>query len=116
MLPATHYRIRAALSADGEFHIALTTLMALNNEEVSILLAAEQGFSPQSSKNEYFLHKGTIREEYDRAWRAAEKQGAFDMLFFNERGELTEEDDQVFASRSMVVGGPLQSHLDCSQA
>jgi para-aminobenzoate synthetase/4-amino-4-deoxychorismate lyase len=64
--------------------------MALNNEEVNILLAAEQGLSPQSSKNEYLLHKGTIREEYDRAWRAAEKQGAFDMLFFNERGELTE--------------------------
>jgi para-aminobenzoate synthetase/4-amino-4-deoxychorismate lyase len=90
MLPATPYRIRATLEADGEFHISLTTLMALNNEEVNILLAAEQGFSPQSSKNEYLLHKGTIREEYDRAWRVAEKQGAFDMLFFNERGELTE--------------------------
>lgn len=90
MLPAIPYRIRAALSADGEIHIAMTTLMALKNDEVNILVAAEQGFSPQSSKNEYLLHKGTIREEYDQAWRAAEEQGAFDMLFFNERGELTE--------------------------
>jgi para-aminobenzoate synthetase / 4-amino-4-deoxychorismate lyase len=35
-------------------------------------------------------HKTTFREDYDRAWREAEAQGAFDMLFFNERGELTE--------------------------
>jgi para-aminobenzoate synthetase / 4-amino-4-deoxychorismate lyase len=26
----------------------------------------------------------------DQAWRAAEEQGAFDVLFFNETGELTE--------------------------
>jgi anthranilate/para-aminobenzoate synthase component I/branched-subunit amino acid aminotransferase/4-amino-4-deoxychorismate lyase len=90
MLPATPYRIRPALSADGEFHIEMTTLMPLKNEAVNILLADEQGFSAQSSKNEYLLHKGTIRDEYDRAWRAAEEHGAFDMLFFNERGELTE--------------------------
>lgn len=75
MLPAIPYRIRAALSADGEIHIAMTTLMALKNDEVNILVAAEQGFSPQSSKNEYLLHKGTIREEYDQAWRAAEEPG-----------------------------------------
>jgi para-aminobenzoate synthetase len=90
MLPATPYRIRAALSADGEFGVAVTALMALKNEDVNILLADEQGFPPQSSNNEYLLHKGTIREEYDRAWRVAEEQGAFDMLFVNERGELTE--------------------------
>jgi para-aminobenzoate synthetase/4-amino-4-deoxychorismate lyase len=31
-----------------------------------------------------------VRERYDRGWRAAEAQGAFDMLFFNTDGELTE--------------------------
>ncbi len=61
--------------------------MALKNNAVDILLAPEQGFAPQSSKNEYLRHKSTLREEYDRAWRAAEEQ---EMLFFNERGELTE--------------------------
>jgi para-aminobenzoate synthetase/4-amino-4-deoxychorismate lyase len=67
--------------------------MALKNNVVDILLAPEQGFAPQSSKNEYLRHKSTLREEYDRAWRAwraAEEQGAFEMLFFNERSELTE--------------------------
>ena len=43
----------------------------------------ELGFAPQSSKNEYLRHKSTLREEYDRAWRAAEEQAAFDMQFFN---------------------------------
>ena len=41
--------------------------------------------------NDLFLrHKSTLRTRYDAAWRAAEAQGAFDMLFCNERGELTE--------------------------
>jgi anthranilate/para-aminobenzoate synthase component I/branched-subunit amino acid aminotransferase/4-amino-4-deoxychorismate lyase len=90
MTPNTPYRIRASLNAAGEFHVAVAPLMVLKGDVVDILLAPEQGFAPQSSKNEYLLHKGTLREEYDRAWRAAEEQGAFDMLFFNERGELTE--------------------------
>jgi anthranilate/para-aminobenzoate synthase component I/branched-subunit amino acid aminotransferase/4-amino-4-deoxychorismate lyase len=90
MQPDTPYRIRAALNPAGEFQVSVAPLMALKSDVVDILLAPDQGFAPQSSKNEYLLHKGTLREEYDRAWRAAEEQGAFDMLFFNERGELTE--------------------------
>lgn len=90
MLPHTPYRIRAALNAGGEFQVSVGPLIPLKNKGVDILLTPEHGFAPQSSKNEYLLHKGTLREEYDRAWRAAEQQGSFDMLFFNERGELTE--------------------------
>jgi anthranilate/para-aminobenzoate synthase component I/branched-subunit amino acid aminotransferase/4-amino-4-deoxychorismate lyase len=90
MQPNTPYRIRASLNAAGEFQVSVAPLMVLKSDEVDVLLAPEQGFAPQLSKNEYLLHKGTLREEYDRAWRAAEEQGAFDMLFFNERGELTE--------------------------
>jgi anthranilate/para-aminobenzoate synthase component I/branched-subunit amino acid aminotransferase/4-amino-4-deoxychorismate lyase len=86
----TPYRIRVSLNAAGEFQVSVAPLMALKTDVVDILLAPEQGFAPESSKNEYLFHKGTLREEYDRAWRAAEEQGAFDMLFFNERGELTE--------------------------
>ncbi len=90
MPPHTPYRIRAALNAAGELHVSVVPLMALKNNVVDILLAPEQGFAPQSPKNEYLRHMSTLREEYDRAWRAAEEQAAFDMLFFNERGELTE--------------------------
>ena len=38
----------------------------------------------------FLRHKSSVREVYDAAWRAAEQQGAFDMLFFNETGALTE--------------------------
>jgi para-aminobenzoate synthetase/4-amino-4-deoxychorismate lyase len=31
-----------------------------------------------------------LRDEYDRGWQFAESKGAFDLLFINERGELTE--------------------------
>jgi para-aminobenzoate synthetase/4-amino-4-deoxychorismate lyase len=35
-------------------------------------------------------HKTTLRHVYDEGWKHAEALGAFDTLFFNERGELTE--------------------------
>ncbi len=57
---------------------------------VGILLASEHGFAPMSSNRFLLRHKTTSRADYDRAWRLAEAHGGFDMVFFNERGELTE--------------------------
>jgi para-aminobenzoate synthetase/4-amino-4-deoxychorismate lyase len=51
-----------------------------------VLLAPE----PTTADDLFLRHKSSIRARYDAAWRTAEAQGAFDMLFFNERGELTE--------------------------
>ena len=59
-------------------------------DAVDVLLAPDHGFAPQSSSDPLLRHKTTRRAEYDRAWHEAEALGAFDMLFFNERGELTE--------------------------
>ncbi|WP_329605187.1 aminodeoxychorismate synthase component I [Undibacterium hunanense] len=38
----------------------------------------------------FLRHKSSVRQQYDAAWQAAEQQGAFDMLFFNENARLTE--------------------------
>jgi len=38
----------------------------------------------------FLRHKTTFREIYDWSWQEAERVGAFDMLFFNQQGELTE--------------------------
>jgi para-aminobenzoate synthetase/4-amino-4-deoxychorismate lyase len=57
---------------------------------VGVLLASEHGFAPTSSNRFLLRHKSTSRAEYDRAWHLAEAHGGVDMLFFNERGELTE--------------------------
>jgi para-aminobenzoate synthetase/4-amino-4-deoxychorismate lyase len=46
--------------------------------------------TPTASNDVFLRHKTSVRSRYDAAWRSAEAQGAFDALFFNERGELTE--------------------------
>ncbi len=45
---------------------------------------------PMDEHDIFLRHKTTVRQVYDAAWRAAEQQGAFDALFCNRQGELTE--------------------------
>ncbi|MGW8389713.1 aminodeoxychorismate synthase component I [Pseudoduganella sp. HUAS MS19] len=85
-LPAGQaHRLRLAMNSAGAFAVQTGALAPLQ-EPVRVLLAGEA-----SDSGDLFLrHKSTIRERYDAAWKAADAQGAFDKLFFNERGELTE--------------------------
>ncbi|HJV75846.1 MAG TPA: aminodeoxychorismate synthase component I [Noviherbaspirillum sp.] len=83
--PDSPHRLRLALKHDGSFTLQSAPLAPLSIP-VRLLLASE----PTVADNLFLRHKTTVREHYDRAWRAAEQQGAFDMLFCNERGELTE--------------------------
>ncbi|MGX4640980.1 chorismate-binding protein [Massilia sp. SYSU DXS3249] len=79
------HRLRLSLDADNRLAIASAPLAPLH-EPVRLVLAEET-----TESNDVFLrHKTLVRSRYDAAWRAAEAQGAFDALFFNERGELTE--------------------------
>ena len=55
-------------------------------QPVKVLVAPQ----PTASDDLLLRHKTSLRERYDTAWRAAEAEGAFDMLFLNEKGELTE--------------------------
>ena len=83
--PGVPYRLRLAANRAGAFVVQTGELKPLQ-EPVGVLLADDNTVS-----SELFLrHKSTLRERYDAAWKAAEAQGAFDQLFFNERGELTE--------------------------
>jgi para-aminobenzoate synthetase/4-amino-4-deoxychorismate lyase len=79
------YRLRLSLNAGGVFAIHTAPLTPLTTP-VRIPLAQEV----RRSDDLFLRHKTTVREAYDAAWRAAEAQGAFDMVFCNERGELTE--------------------------
>nr|WP_314630242.1 aminodeoxychorismate synthase component I [uncultured Janthinobacterium sp.] len=79
------FRLRLALTQDGQLSVQSGALSVLP-DTVKIMLADEA-----TSADDLFLrHKSSVRTRYDAAWRAAEAQGGFDMLFFNERGELTE--------------------------
>ncbi|HYD63018.1 MAG TPA: aminodeoxychorismate synthase component I [Noviherbaspirillum sp.] len=81
----TPCRLRLALKQDGTFSIQTASMTPIATP-VKVLLATQRTVS-----NDLFLrHKTTVRAQYDAAWRTAEAQGAFDMLFCNERGEVTE--------------------------
>jgi para-aminobenzoate synthetase/4-amino-4-deoxychorismate lyase len=84
------YRMRIALDKNGRIAMTSAPLAPLPSDTVDVLLASDRGFAPQSSGDPLLRHKTTRRADYDRAWKAAEAEGAFDMLFVNERGELTE--------------------------
>jgi para-aminobenzoate synthetase / 4-amino-4-deoxychorismate lyase len=79
------YRMRLVLEPDGSCHLQTAALAGLTTP-VKLLLAPDH-----TRADDLFLrHKTTVRARYDAAWHAAEEVGAFDMLFVNERGELTE--------------------------
>ncbi|MCC7643242.1 MULTISPECIES: aminodeoxychorismate synthase component I [unclassified Janthinobacterium] len=79
------FRLRLALRQDGQLTTQSGALSALPGT-VNVMLAPDT-----TTAGDLFLrHKSSVRARYDAAWRAAEAQGGFDMLFFNERGELTE--------------------------
>jgi para-aminobenzoate synthetase / 4-amino-4-deoxychorismate lyase len=84
------HRVRVALGKDGAAQVACAPLAPLAGDPVGVMLASDHGFAPVASADALLLRKTTRRADFDRAWREAEAQGAFDMLFFNERGELTE--------------------------
>jgi para-aminobenzoate synthetase / 4-amino-4-deoxychorismate lyase len=99
-------RVRLALAQSGAFSVQQAPLAPLV-QPVRVLLAPDA-----TDAGDLFLrHKTTVRTRYDTAWRDAEAQGAFDMLFFNGRGELTEGGrSSVFVK---VAGEWLTPALSC---
>jgi para-aminobenzoate synthetase/4-amino-4-deoxychorismate lyase len=91
LLPAgVAHRLRAALAKTGQVQLVAAPLAPLAGDVVGVLLAPEHGYLPTRAGDPLLRHKTTHRADYDRGWREAEAHGGFDMLFFNERGELTE--------------------------
>jgi para-aminobenzoate synthetase/4-amino-4-deoxychorismate lyase len=89
--PETGYRLRIALNKVGKITITSAALKPLpDGDTVNVLLASEHDFAAREASDPMLRHKTTHREEYDRAWHEAETLGAFDMIFCNERGEVTE--------------------------
>ncbi|QOY94612.1 chorismate-binding protein [Massilia sp. UMI-21] len=83
--PGQLHRLRLSVVPGGEIALQAGPLAPVS-EPVPLLLANET----THSGDVFLRHKTSVRSRYDAAWRAAEAQGAFDALFFNERGELTE--------------------------
>ncbi|MEO6920816.1 MAG: aminodeoxychorismate synthase component I [Collimonas sp.] len=86
-LAAGAHRLRLSLPASGIASMESAVLAALEAQAPVKLLIA----NTSTQKDDLFLrHKTTVRQRYDQAWQSAQREGAFDMLFFNQDGELTE--------------------------
>jgi len=81
----TSYRLKLTVDGAGQIQIYHAALVPITGP-VDVILAT----TLQHSRSIWLQHKTTQRAEYDQAWKTAESQGAFDMLFCNEHGELTE--------------------------
>ncbi|MFN3988006.1 MAG: chorismate-binding protein [Rhodocyclaceae bacterium] len=84
--PGRPSRIRLTLHKDGRFEIVVAPLEALPEGPVGLLLADE----PMDDNHGLLRHKTTLRGRYDAAIRHAQSRGAFDALFVNRAGLLTE--------------------------
>lgn len=79
------YRVRLLLDSQGRIELAIT-LYQPENKNLRVRLAAERTFS-----GDIFLrHKTTHRTIYDRLYREARNDGFDEVLFLNERDEVTE--------------------------
>ena len=86
LTPAGPWRMRLALSHDGRMDLQCALLPALGDETVTLLVAAAR----LPDGNPLAAHKTTLRDAYDEGVRAAEREGAFDSLFFTLDGRLIE--------------------------
>ncbi|WP_353192246.1 bifunctional anthranilate synthase component I family protein/class IV aminotransferase [Pandoraea pnomenusa] len=99
------HRVRLALSHDGVATITHAVLAPLPKTPVTVLLSDTA--SATRADDLFLRHKTTVRERYDAGWKAAEASGAFDVLFFNERDELTEGGrSNVFVKRDGIWTTP----------
>ncbi|MEN3975208.1 aminodeoxychorismate synthase component I [Emcibacter sp. SYSU 3D8] len=85
-------RVRLLLGPSGEVSVTAVALdveaqrAALRAQVPSVAWAAK----PVNAADPYLAHKTTRRDVYDPALKAAAAAGHWDLLFVNERGEVTE--------------------------
>jgi para-aminobenzoate synthetase/4-amino-4-deoxychorismate lyase len=83
----TDYRIRLDLAHDGSLRIAHSVLDPLPNGPVRLVWAQHP---VEPAERALLQHKTSLRSSYDRAIADASTQGAFDAVFVNAAGEVTE--------------------------
>lgn len=84
LFPNAARRVRLLVSMDGRARVESAPLDELPTDALPVALAAE----PVSRTELFLYHKTTRREIYER--RRADDPKAFDVLMWNEDGELTE--------------------------
>jgi para-aminobenzoate synthetase/4-amino-4-deoxychorismate lyase len=85
---ATPHRVRLTLAGDGAVEIVDTELAVAEatTQLPKVIFSGQR----TDSENPYYFHKTTRRDLYDRERAKAVRDGFYEVLFCNERGEVTE--------------------------
>jgi para-aminobenzoate synthetase / 4-amino-4-deoxychorismate lyase len=84
--PEHAHRVRIMLNREGALNISAQPLGEVS-ERVYRVTVSEQRID---SDDVFFYHKTTLRGEYETAYAEARQAGFDEVLFLNERGEVTE--------------------------
>ncbi len=97
-VPDQQYKVRLKLKRTGHcFGEALQLRRREPAAELGIVLGSER----TNSQNRMYYHKTTDRALYDRASRFAQECGYADVIFLNEKGEVTEgATNNIFIARA----------------
>ncbi len=79
------YKARVLVNREGKISISFQAL-----EEIEAPVSIKLSTKPVESTNIYLYHKTTVRSLYDQERQDALKEGFWEVIFINERGELTE--------------------------
>ena len=80
------YKVRILVDKSGNFSIE-NVLLDLNNSKTGY--AALSGIKMDSG-NKFLYHKTTLRDIYDKMYKKGREKGYIDLIFTNEKGEVTE--------------------------
>jgi len=84
--PHISHKVRLLLSHEGSLQIASEPIPAPSSEPLRVRIAAQR----TDSQDPMYFHKTTHRPLYAEALESATAAGFDDVLFLNERGEVTE--------------------------
>jgi para-aminobenzoate synthetase/4-amino-4-deoxychorismate lyase len=85
------FMVRLELSASGQLQIAHKSVVPVTGVQKVYWAEDLLGKAAvMNSADPMLAHKTTRRALYDHGWQAAETHGGFDVLFTNEKGEVTE--------------------------
>jgi para-aminobenzoate synthetase/4-amino-4-deoxychorismate lyase len=85
-VPKQRYKVRLLLDEGGEASIQISLLEESHTTSNKVCLSAIR----TQSNNRFLYHKTTNRRLYDRLVHLAHQKGYADVLFLNERDEITE--------------------------
>jgi para-aminobenzoate synthetase/4-amino-4-deoxychorismate lyase len=81
------YKVRVLMNKNGDIEIDNVETVDKDKHGINYICISDR----QTDSNSVFLyHKTTVRDLYDTEYKKAKEKGFYDVIFTNERGEITE--------------------------